>query len=81
MEDWMLGTLFGLAIVAIVIGLPVAGIMWDAHMCKTKASLMGLESRYSLSTDCMVRVGDRWAPFGFIRIVDNKVIIQGDGEE
>lgn len=80
-EEGTLMFLFIMGVIVFVGALFILSMMWDSHICSTKAHLMGLESKWSMSTDCMVKVGDRWAPFSFIRIVDNKVIIQGDGEE
>lgn len=59
----------------------VPGYALESASCKKKARMMGLESDYGWMTGCMVQVGDRYAPIGYIRIVDNKVIIQGNGEE
>lgn len=51
-----------------------------SYSCHKRADLMKLESQYGLFTGCMVRVDDRWAPLSYIRIVDGKVQISGDGE-
>ena len=52
----------------------------NSAKCKNRATMMGLEYNYAMLQGCMVKVGDRWAPMSYIRITDDKVIIQGDGE-
>ena len=42
--------------------------------------MMGLRSDYGFFTGCMVQVGTRYASINYICIVDEKVIIQGEGE-
>lgn len=74
-----------LAIVAllfIAFSAVVFGIQFAAgfYTCHQRANMMKLESRYGLLTGCMVRVDDRWAPLSYIRIVDGKIQIYGDGE-
>lgn len=58
----------------------LALFMVKSYSCRERAYMMKLESRYGLFTGCMVRVDDRWAPLSYIRIVDGKVQIYGDGE-
>jgi hypothetical protein len=78
--DWPVAVI-GTLIMAVILGAPMAiGYAIEAAACNKKASMMGLESDFGVMTGCMVKVGDRYAPLGFVRIVDNKVIIQGDGD-
>ena len=75
-ETLILGLLFVLAMLAIC----VLAYWFEAAQCGKKAKMMGLEHDYGPFTGCMVKVGNRYAPINYIRIVDEKVIIQGDGE-
>ena len=67
---------FACLIVSIV-GLAILG---DSYACGKRSGMMGLSASYGPIQGCMVRVGSRYAPIEYIRIVDDKVIIQGDGE-
>lgn len=81
MADWMIGVLLLTASGVIAGGLFLTSYILSAVSCEKKAKMMGLPSDYGWWTGCMVQVGERYAPISYIRIVDNKVIIQGDGEE
>jgi hypothetical protein len=76
---------YGDVIVFITMVLIIVGILGISYglkgiQCNKRAKLMGLQSDYGMWTGCMVKVEDRYAPINYIRIVDNKIIIQGDGE-
>lgn len=75
-EYLILGGLFAL----VLVGVLTANHVIESIACSNKAKMMGLPSDYGFTTGCMVKVGDRYAPIGYIRIVDDKIIIQGDGE-
>lgn len=69
-------------IAALALAVLVALVYWrQSAECTKKSQMMGLRCDYSWLAGCMVKVGDRYAPISYIRIVDDKVIIQGDGEQ
>lgn len=77
---------FGFWVVTTAVVSVIGGIffgiayMVDSAACRSQASMMKLQSEYGVLTGCMVDTGDRWAPIEYIRIVDGKVSIQGDGQ-
>lgn len=75
------GDVLVIAVMVLVI-LGVLGLTYalKSVACTKQAKMMGLRSDYAFFTGCMVQVGNRYAPINYIRIVDDKVIIQGDGE-
>ena len=75
-DFWMM--LLALALFFFVI--PAVAYLTEGYKCQKRAGLMGLESDYGLLQGCMVRVGHRWAPIEYIRIIDDKVTVQGDGK-
>ena len=60
----------------------IFGVIWtvDYFQCKSRADMMRLESRWGPVMGCMVQVDDRWGPLSYIRIVDGKIQISGNGE-
>ena len=73
--DAVLVVLGGMLVI-VVVGLT----FFDHYGCHKRSSMMGLRASWGPVQGCMVKVGSRWAPLEYIRIVDDKVIIQGDGE-
>jgi len=52
----------------------VAGLFAVANLmsrlgCEATAAQMGVEHRYSVWTDCMVRVDERWIPLDAYKVV------------
>ncbi|SDQ42712.1 hypothetical protein [Pseudoxanthomonas sp. CF125] len=74
-EVFLIFLAFGL-FVAVTVGLTMYG---EAYSCSKRAGLMGLRHSWGPMQGCMVQVGQRYSPIEYIRIVDDKVIIQGDG--
>lgn len=59
------------------------GIDWmiSKSACASRAQGLGLEHTWGPVQGCLVKVGKRYAPIEYIRIVDDDtIIIQGDGE-
>ncbi len=74
---------FGVVILIIcVVGLAI-GIDWAVKnsACSSRAQGLGLEHDWGPIQGCLVKVGKRYAPIEYIRIVDDDtIVIQGDGE-
>ena len=55
----------GISMLSIIfILLIVLGVfMLESTSCGKKASMMGLESNYTILTKCMVKIDNKWQPF------------------
>lgn len=73
--------IFGILLVLVIMAVIFGGIAWvDYEKCGRRAKGLGLPKTWGMIEGCLVQVGSRWAPIEYIRIVDDKVIISGDGE-
>lgn len=64
-----------LGAIAAVTGLLFLLANWGSSVsCANTADVMGLEHRYGITTDCMVKVDGRWEPLDWQR----SVRIKGD---
>ena len=67
------------AIIIAILAAVLAVFLVPQRQCHQRARMMQLNSSWGPIQGCMVRVDKRWSPIEYIRIVDGKVSIQGDG--
>lgn len=80
MKDLLLVMSISLALVgAVMVPILFADTAWSKHVCTQRAGMMKLESKYTISTGCMVSVGEMYVPIDAIRIINGHLVVeQGD---
>lgn len=59
MNDESLGCF---AIIIVVVGIVIAGLLLDSISCGVQGSEMGRETKYRFISGCMVKANDGWVP-------------------